>query len=85
MQASIQSWKININILYIEFNNAFFMLNNFLKLISSDLRGDLKTVNMLGNLLQNRLFSSKNLCIIFRCVLYHFFFLTQPYSANQKT
>lgn len=60
------------------------MLNNFLKLISSDLRGDLKTVNMLGNLLQNRLFSSKYLCIMFRCVLYHFF-LTQPYSANQKT
>lgn len=64
------------------------MLNNFLKLISSDLRCDLRTANMLGNLLQNRLFSSKYLCIIFSSAAYHFIYLfiyfMQPYSANQR-
>lgn len=60
MQTSIsKSWWVCINILYAEFNNVFFMLNNFLKLISFDLRCDLRTANMLGNLLQNCLSSSK--------------------------
>lgn len=82
-----KSQQICINILYIEFNNVFFMLNNFLKLISSDLRCDLRTANMLGNLLQNCLFSSKYLCIIFSSAVYQFFFffLRWPYSANQRT
>ena len=62
--------QICINTLYVEFNNVFFMLNNFLKLISSDLRCDLRTAKMLGNLLQNCLFSSKDLCIIFSCTVY---------------
>lgn len=82
--SSNKSQQICINTLYIEFNNVFFMLNNFLKLISSDLRFDLRTANMLGNLLQNCLFSSKYLCIIFSCTVYWFFFLMQPYSANQR-
>ena len=68
--SSNKSQQICVNILYIEFNNVFFMLNNFLKLTSSDLRYDLRTANMLGNLLQNCLFSSKYLCIIFSSAVY---------------
>lgn len=79
--SSIKSQQICINILYVEFNNVFFMLNNFLKLISSDKRCDLRTANMLGNLLQNCLFSSKYFCIICSSAVYHFL---QSYSENQR-
>lgn len=82
--SSAKSQQIGINILYVEFNNVFFMLNNFLKLISSDFRWDLRTANMLGNLLQTCLFLSKYLCIIFLALLCSDFFLMHPYSANQR-
>jgi tRNA(His) 5'-end guanylyltransferase len=72
-QASFsKSLWICINISYAEFNNAFFMLNNFLKLISFDSRCDLRSANMLGNLLQNCLFSSECFCIILSCIAYWF-------------
>lgn len=58
------------------------MLNNFLKLISSDLRCDLRTANMLGNLLQNCLFSSKYLRILLAPLCPEF--PCASYSANQR-
>lgn len=48
------------------------MLNNFLKFILFDSRCDLRSVNMLGNLLQNCLFLFECFCIIFSCIVYWF-------------
>lgn len=59
------------------------MLNNFLKLISFDLRCDLRSANMLGNLLQNCRFSSQCFCITPSGIAYHYYFFLKCSTSQQ--